>query len=50
MTVTLDLKPEVQAEVTRQANAQEVEMSEQVDRLILEALRRQTMPGVCRAL
>ena len=35
MTVTLDLKPEIEAEVTRQANAQGVALSEQID------LRRQ---------
>ncbi len=41
MTVTLDLKPEIEAEVTRQANAQGVALSEQIDRLVAEALRRQ---------
>ena len=41
MTVTLELKPEIEAEVTRQANAQGVALSEQIDRLIAEAIRRQ---------
>lgn len=41
MTVTLDLRPEVEAEVTRRAEAQGVALSEQIDRLVAEAIRRQ---------
>ena len=41
MTVTLELKPEVEAEVTRQAEAQGVALSEQIDRLVAEAIHRQ---------
>ncbi len=41
MTVTLDLKPEIEAEVTRQANAQGVALSEQIDRLVADAIWRQ---------
>lgn len=43
-TVTLDLKPEVEAEVTRRAEAQGVALSEQIDRLVAEAIRRQPPP------
>ncbi len=36
------MKPEIEAEVTRQANAQGVALSEQIDRLVAEAIRRQS--------
>lgn len=41
MTVTLDLKPEVEAEVTRRAEAAGADLQEQINRIIAEAVKRQ---------
>lgn len=39
--MTLDLKPEVEAEVTRRAEAAGADLQEQINRIIAEAVKRQ---------
>ncbi len=41
MTVTLDLRPEAEAEVTRRAKAAGADLQEQINRIIAEAVKRQ---------
>lgn len=44
MTVTLDLRPEVEAEVTRRAQARETTLPTSIETLVAEALKRQPPP------
>ena len=44
MTVILDLKPELEAEVARRAVAAGADLSEQINQLIAEAIKRQPPP------
>jgi len=41
VTVTLDLRPEVEAEITRRAEAAGADLQEQVNQIIAEAVKRQ---------
>lgn len=44
MTVTLNLKPEVEAEIAQQAAAEGVTLQQRIDSMIAEAVKRQPPP------
>ncbi len=44
MTVTLNLKPEVEAEITQQADAEGVTLQQRIDSMIAEAVKRRSPP------